>query len=78
MSYWVYENWRAGPNKVVLHHGSCGLCKDGKGARGGTNPAYGKWHGAFASRNDAQKFIDAHKALVKIEHGCVSYIQDPP
>lgn len=55
MAYWVYENWQAGPHKAVVHDGSCGYCKDGRGRSGkGTNPAYGRWHGPYATLDEAQ------------------------
>ena len=47
MTYYVYENWRAGPHKVVIHHATCGSCNSGQGARGGTDPANGRWHGPY-------------------------------
>ena len=30
--FYVYENWLAGPHKVVLHRSNCGQCNHGKGA----------------------------------------------
>jgi hypothetical protein len=45
--FYVYENWRAGPHKLVIHIGSCGDCNDGHGKAGATNPAYCRWHGPF-------------------------------
>jgi hypothetical protein len=47
MSYYIYENWQAGPRKAVIHMGSCGFCNDGKGRAGGHNPAHAKWHGPY-------------------------------
>lgn len=71
MPYWIYENWQAGPHKAVLHESGCGLCKDGDGLSGGTNPAYGRWHGRFSSINDARDVMDRIPAVVKKEHSCV-------
>ena len=69
--YWVYENWQAGPHKVVLHHETCGMCKRGQGLRGGTNPAFGKWHGPFTSVQEARSFSSTAAAKVTAEHSCV-------
>ena len=45
MDYYFYENWTA-EKKAVIHVGSCGNCKDGKGCH--ENPLgnlNGQWHG---------------------------------
>ena len=47
MDYYIYENWQAGPHKTVIHIGSCGFCKDGKGRAGGYDPKHAQWHGPF-------------------------------
>ena len=39
MAYYIYENWRSGPHKAVLHVGECGHCNNGKGHAGGYDPA---------------------------------------
>src|SRR6058998_1855699 len=31
VEFYVYENWLAGPHKIVLHRSSCGQCNSGKG-----------------------------------------------
>ena len=36
--FYVYENWLAGPHKVVLHRSGCGQCNHGKGAPPATTP----------------------------------------
>ena len=54
MSYYVYENWQAGPHKAVIHRAACGSCKSGAGLRGGTHPKHGKWHGPFSTPSAAQ------------------------
>ena len=47
MAFWVYENWTA-EQKAVIHKGSCGYCKEGRGCHehklANRN---GKWHGPF-------------------------------
>ena len=48
MTYYVYENWRAGTHTAVIHKSECGMCKNGTGRSGlGTRPDNGKWHGSF-------------------------------
>ena len=47
-NYWVSENPRS--NYVRMHSGSCHLCRDGQGPRGGQS---GLWHGPFASYTQA-------------------------
>ena len=55
MSYWIYDNWQAGPHKAVIHVAECGFCKDGRGRSGrGTDPRYGRWLGPYPSLDEAQ------------------------
>jgi hypothetical protein len=48
VSYYVYENWQAGPHKSVIHSDECGFCNHGagpapadtiRGTHSGTAPA---------------------------------------
>jgi hypothetical protein len=54
-TYWVYENRRAEGRKAVLHRATCRCCNDGRGLRGGTATANGRWHGPFASATLARE-----------------------
>ena len=57
MTYYIYENWRAGPRKAVIHHGSCVYCNQGTGtSQGNFDPSNGKWHGGFNTLEEARKF----------------------
>ncbi len=47
--FYIYENWAAGPHKIVLHRGSCGQCNQGKGRPAGHDPNHAKWHGPYAT-----------------------------
>jgi hypothetical protein len=58
MAYFIYENWRAGPHKVVLHADACGSCNNGEGIGGGTDPRNGKWHGPFSTLAQARSAHD--------------------
>ncbi|MGA9056918.1 MAG: hypothetical protein WB763_10450 [Terriglobia bacterium] len=44
MSFYIYENWQAGPHKAAIHVGNCGFCNYGKGRGGGYDPRHAKWH----------------------------------
>ena len=71
MPYFLYENWRAGPHKAVLHDGACRFCKGGRGLRGGTDPKHGKWHEPFLSLQDARTALGRMRVDLRIEHTCI-------
>ena len=52
--FYIYENWLAGPHKVVLHRSSCGQCNHGKGRPPGHDANHARWHGPFATLTDAR------------------------
>src|ERR1700691_5811793 len=47
--FFIYENWAAGPRKIVLHRGSCGQCSHGKGRPAGHEANHANWHGPYAT-----------------------------
>ena len=47
--FFVYENWLAGPHKIVLHRSTCGQCNHGKGRPAGHDANHAKWHGPYAN-----------------------------
>jgi 4-hydroxy-tetrahydrodipicolinate synthase len=47
--FYIYENWAAGPHKIVLHRGSCGQCNHGKGRPAGHDANHARWHGPYAT-----------------------------
>jgi len=47
--FYIYENWAAGPRKIVLHRGSCGQCNQGKGRPAGHDANHARWHGPYAT-----------------------------
>src|SRR5678815_1470366 len=47
-NFYVYENWLAGPHKIVLHRSSCGQCNHGKGRPVGHDANHARWHGPYA------------------------------
>jgi hypothetical protein len=52
--FFIYENWAAGPRKIVLHRGSCGQCSHGKGRPSGHDVNHARWHGPFATLPEAR------------------------
>ncbi len=47
--FFVYENWLAGPHKIVLHRSGCGQCNHGKGRPAGHDANHARWHGPYAT-----------------------------
>jgi 4-hydroxy-tetrahydrodipicolinate synthase len=47
--FYIYENWAAGPHKIVLHRASCGQCNQGKGRPAGHDASHARWHGPYAT-----------------------------
>ncbi len=47
--FYIYENWAAGPHKIVLHRASCGQCSHGKGRPAGHDVNHARWHGPYAT-----------------------------
>ncbi len=74
MSFWVYENWQAGPHKAVIHAQACGFCNDGKGrSEGDYDRRHAEWRGPFQTLGEAQTCSMGLRGVVKRqEHFCVS------
>jgi len=72
MSYFIYENWQAGPHKAVIHAANCGFCNDGKGRAGGYDPRHAKWHGPYETLNAARNVSAGLSGVVdRHEDRCV-------
>jgi len=70
--FFIYENWAAGPHKIVLHRGSCGQCSHGKGRPAGHDANHARWHGPYATLAEARE--TAHTmtgVLIRSECKCV-------
>ncbi len=70
--FFIYENWAAGPHKIVLHRGSCGQCSHGKGRPAGHDQNHARWHGpypALAAARDAAHAMTG--ILIRSECKCV-------
>lgn len=55
VEFYMYENWAAGPHKVVLHRSNCGQCNRGKGHPPGYQASHAKWHGPYSSISQARE-----------------------
>jgi 4-hydroxy-tetrahydrodipicolinate synthase len=70
--FYIYENWSAGPHKIVLHRGSCGQCKQGKGRPAGHDADHARWHGPYATLAQGREVAHAMTGvLIRSECKCV-------
>jgi len=70
--FYIYENWAAGPHKIVLHRGSCGQCSQGKGRPAGHDANHARWHGPYTSVAQAREVAHAMTGvLIRSECKCV-------
>ena len=70
--FYIYENWAAGPHKIVLHRGSCGQCSHGKGRPAGHDTNHARWHGPYVSLTQAREAAHAMAGvLIRSECKCV-------
>jgi 4-hydroxy-tetrahydrodipicolinate synthase len=70
--FYVYENWMAGPHKIVLHRSTCGQCNYGKGRPAGHDANHAKWHGPYSTLAEARQV--AHEmpgVLIRSECKCI-------
>jgi 4-hydroxy-tetrahydrodipicolinate synthase len=70
--FFIYENWAAGPRKIVLHRGTCGQCSHGKGRPAGHDVNHARWHGPYATLAQARDTAHAMTGvLIRSECKCV-------
>ncbi len=69
VDFFVYENWLAGPHKIVLHRSSCGQCNHGKGRPAGHDANHARWHGPYPTLSEARE-ASQHMAGVLIRSEC--------
>jgi 4-hydroxy-tetrahydrodipicolinate synthase len=70
--FFIYENWAAGPHKIVLHRGTCGQCSHGKGRPAGHDANHARWHGPYATVAHAREAAHAMTGvLIRSECKCV-------
>jgi len=70
--FFIYENWAAGPRKIVLHRGTCGQCSHGKGRPSGHDANHARWHGPYSTLADTREAAHAMAGvLIRSECKCV-------
>jgi 4-hydroxy-tetrahydrodipicolinate synthase len=67
--FYVYENWIAGPHKIVLHRSGCGQCNHGKGRPVGHDANHARWHGPYPTLTEARE-ASHHMPGVLIRSEC--------
>src|SRR5581483_5588271 len=72
VEFFIYENWLAGPHKIVLHRSTCGQCNHGKGRPSGHDANHARWHGPYANLSEARQIAhDMTGVLIRSECKCV-------
>jgi 4-hydroxy-tetrahydrodipicolinate synthase len=72
VQFFIYENWLAGPHKIVLHRSACGQCNHGKGRPAGHDPNHARWHGPYATLAEAREVSHGMQSvLIRSECKCV-------
>jgi len=70
--FFIYENWAAGPHKIVVHRGTCGQCSHGKGRPAGHDANHARWHGPYATLAEARDIAHTMTGvLIRSECKCV-------
>jgi 4-hydroxy-tetrahydrodipicolinate synthase len=70
--FYIYENWAAGPHKIVLHRGACGQCSHGKGRPAGHDVNRARWHGPYPTVAQAREAAHTMTGvLIRSECKCV-------
>ena len=70
--FFVYENWLAGPHKIVVHRGNCGQCNHGKGRPAGHDANHARWHGPYSTLAEARQVAhDMPNILIRSECKCI-------
>jgi len=72
VDFYIYENWLAGPHKIVVHRSTCGQCNHGKGRPAGHDANHARWHGPYSTIAEAREA--AHNlpgVLIRSECKCV-------
>jgi 4-hydroxy-tetrahydrodipicolinate synthase len=70
--FYIYENWSAGPHKIVLHRASCGQCNQGKGRPAGHDANHARWHGPYPTLTQGREMAHGMTGvLIRSECKCV-------
>ncbi len=71
-SFYVYENWSAGPHKAVLHRSACGQCSNGKARPAGHSANHARWHGPYSTLSEARQVTQTlPSVLIRSECKCI-------
>ena len=71
-SFFVYENWSAGPHKAVVHRSSCGQCSNGKARPAGHSADHSRWHGPYTTLAEARQTTQTlPNVLIRSECKCI-------
>jgi len=72
VNFYIYENWLAGPHKIVVHRSSCGQCNHGKGRPAGHDANHARWHGPYATLTEARENAQSMAGvLIRSECKCI-------
>ena len=72
VQFFIYENWLAGPHKIVLHRSTCGQCNHGKGRPAGHDANHARWHGPYATLAESREASHSMaNVLIRSECKCV-------
>ena len=72
VNFFIYENWLAGPHKIVLHRSSCGQCNHGKGRPSGHDANHARWHGPYTTLAEAREAShQMTNILIRSECKCI-------
>ena len=72
VSFYVYENWAAGPHKAVLHRSSCGQCSNGRARPAGHSINHARWHGPYPTLAEARQVTQTlPHVLIRSECKCI-------
>ncbi|HXY15087.1 MAG TPA: 4-hydroxy-tetrahydrodipicolinate synthase [Terriglobales bacterium] len=72
VNFFIYENWLAGPHKIVLHRSTCGQCNHGKGRPSGHDANHARWHGPYATLSEAREAShNMAGVLIRSECKCI-------
>jgi 4-hydroxy-tetrahydrodipicolinate synthase len=72
VDFYIYENWQAGPHKIVVHRSTCGQCNHGKGRPAGHDANHSRWHGPYATLSEAREAAhNIPSVLIRSECKCI-------
>jgi hypothetical protein len=72
VQFFIYENWLAGPHKIVLHRSTCGQCNHGKGRPAGHDANHARWHGPYPTLAESREASHSMaNVLIRSECKCV-------